>query len=804
VSVITPRRGFIVGLAAALTTMAVVEAPALSARAATDPAQDALIAGLVKDPASQTRVSLAAAYGHGRSALDPLLGIKGDGVSDDTAAINAALAGGDIELRFPRGNYKMLGQLNITADNVAIVIEAGAVIDASGASDTRTSVYARGTATTTIGTVAGDTTKGSLTVAVNPVGGFSAGDLVFLHSDEVFSQDRPADFTKGEWLFLESVGLSSVTFTSGLVDDYAPSPQVLTLTKILPIRGFRISGAGKLLGSGKGTQTGIYIDKALDPLVEGVTVESFTTRNIALSSAIGGAVTGCTSRLANLTAIGYGIQIGQTSRAVRVVGNHIDGCRHGIDTSSGSVAGPVRDIAIVGNTIFNCNSAGISTHGGNENATITGNSIDSCGGGIVNRGRGATIVANTILGGKSTTEDSNSYQHGIWLCGNLDGTGSGEGGTGCVVADNVISMGAHYGSAAANGISVTANMLHTRISGNIISGFSAHGIAVSGRHSADSQIVGNIISCQGQFSGTNTELEGIRLVPTEAAKPGYAMERLHIRGNTISSPKYSGVYIWAGLTTPQGTVHDVVITENVVDAPGVNGINLIGNNFVGGVIVASNVIPVASPLGTMQKTTDPIYVCPTARVQPMVFGNLTAVDNSTFRFGGDVAISGTVTAEQFGPPSSIDPVDGNATAKGVMSCNYYRVKSGGTLNKIRLGVAVQGGKVDVGIFRNVGTGVSAVPGARLGSSGAVVCPPVGFAEISLTAECVMRPGDWLAIAFDGAAASVTCGPANAPGTSAFNALGNGRHMATAGVFPLPVQASGVTGRAEAVFLLIGA
>lgn len=61
------------------------------------------------------------------SVTDGRFGAKGDGTTDDTAAINAALAQGG-RIIFPRGTYKITDRLLVTVSRTAMVLEAGTLI----------------------------------------------------------------------------------------------------------------------------------------------------------------------------------------------------------------------------------------------------------------------------------------------------------------------------------------------------------------------------------------------------------------------------------------------------------------------------------------------------------------------------------------------------------------------------------------------------------------------------------------------------------------------------------------------------
>jgi hypothetical protein len=113
---------------------------------------------------------------------------------------------------------------------------------------------------------------------------------------------------------------------------------------------------------------------------------------------------------------------------------------------------------------------------------------------------------------------------------------------------------------------------------------------------------------------------------------------------------------------------------------------------------------------------------------------------------------------------------------------------------------VQNGNVDVAVYRNSGLGRSAVPGARLTSSGSVACPAVGVADISLGATVEVLPGDWLAISTDSATASFrTAGTSSLVGS----AMGNGRTFYQNTAFPLPATPSSLTAYIGGQIVLLG-
>ncbi|WP_248240539.1 hypothetical protein [Microbacterium kunmingense] len=80
---------------------------------------------------------------------------------------------------------------------------------------------------------------------------------------------------------------------------------------------------------------------------------------------------------------------------------------------------------------------------------------------------------------------------------------------------------------------------------------------------------------------------------------------------------------------------------------------------------------------------------------------------------------------------------------------FAAVTEGGRISKIALEVMVSNGNISVAVYRGAGgPGGALVPGARAATSGAVACPAVGYAEVSLGAAVDVEPGDFLALSCD--------------------------------------------------------
>lgn len=117
---------------------------------------------------------------------------------------------------------------------------------------------------------------------------------------------------------------------------------------------------------------------------------------------------------------------------------------------------------------------------------------------------------------------------------------------------------------------------------------------------------------------------------------------------------------------------------------------------------------------------------------------------------------------------------------------YLRSTGRGLITKIGLHVTTQSGNICVGVFRSTGIGRARVPDARAATSGAVACPTVGYAEISLGASVYVTEDDYLAMSCDNTTAAFQ----GASGNNSTLLSGLSYSQATAHV--LPANAASLT------------
>lgn len=157
----------------------------------------------------------------------------------------------------------------------------------------------------------------------------------------------------------------------------------------------------------------------------------------------------------------------------------------------------------------------------------------------------------------------------------------------------------------------------------------------------------------------------------------------------------------------------------------------------------------------------------------------------------------------FGFPYTVDPgiVRGtdNMAVPAANTAIYSRVRDGGPISKVGLRVLTNGNNVSVAVYRNQGSGRDAKPAVRLATSGAVVCPAVGYAEIALDKSVWVHQGDWLALSCDGTTGTF----ATLLAAGADSDLGKGRQFRQATAHPLPATPSSLVATLGYTFVLVG-
>lgn len=131
---------------------------------------------------------------------------------------------------------------------------------------------------------------------------------------------------------------------------------------------------------------------------------------------------------------------------------------------------------------------------------------------------------------------------------------------------------------------------------------------------------------------------------------------------------------------------------------------------------------------------------------------------------------------------------------------YTRVRTGGTISKIRIQCTVSSGNVCVGVYANTGSGLSAMPGARVATSGSLASAGTGARDYSLGASVYVNPGDWLAFVTDNTSITLAyIGVVTEFGGTPSVWSGRSAYQDTA--FPLPSTATPTSGATKPVLLI---
>lgn len=336
-----------------------------------------------------TKVTYSMIEGAPFSVLD--YGAVGNGVADDTAAIQAAIdavavSGG--ELLFPPGTYKITSPLvKAFADGVNIAVRGyGAKIDATAVSSLN--VIDLGGSRVSSTPLGGNVLKNSDTFTVTSAAGITAGRILLITSTDLWNPTRP-EYFKGELALVEQIVGTTVTNSNPLFDGYTAATTTVHLLDMpqISVEGLEIQCDDDVIA--------LRILYARNPVVRNCKVHGSRYAGVYVGYCLGGTVdSNFIYDVWNgvVTGTSYGVIIG-TGQGVKVVNNTINNARHSI--SSGGFE-PCRELVYANNVCHNStreNLAGsIDCHGNTEFSVITGNIASS-----INHSGINSIIANNIL-----------------------------------------------------------------------------------------------------------------------------------------------------------------------------------------------------------------------------------------------------------------------------------------------------------------------------------------------------------------------------------------------------------------------
>ncbi|NNL50940.1 MAG: right-handed parallel beta-helix repeat-containing protein [Woeseiaceae bacterium] len=415
-------------------------------------------------------------------------GAVGDGLTDDSAAIQAAV-NASLHVYFPAGNYLVRKKIDLRSGS-SLVGDGTAMLRTDGTSYILSAVGRIG-ARRPLRKDARHGDKQILAAASTGRQYQGAGGFL-LQSEEIplgHPTHRAGELGVVSSVNRDEVGVSGLVLADYLLADNAMAAPV-TFVEGVSIRGLRLSNDNYAKNPSKVTSALIYLEFVKDFRVCDSSLQRNNSAGISAFNCVNGVISQNSIgqlRDGGRGILGYGVQIGFSSQNITVSGNTISECRHAVTTGTGTKSsrtpnhGVSRALTIVGNSISNCTNAGLDTHEDSDGVTITGNSIIACDPvGIHARSYRSSISNNTI---------TSCTRMGIRISKTAKDT---------VVSGNMIS-GIRRGPSGGDGISIESQAV--TVTGNRISECDRHGIAVMGDASTDISITGNSCSNNGQFSG---------------------------------------------------------------------------------------------------------------------------------------------------------------------------------------------------------------------------------------------------------------------------------------------------------------
>lgn len=485
-----------------------------------------------------TKVSYAMINGAPINPLD--YGAVGDGVTDDTAALLAALNAADGEvLDGASGTYKLTSAISPTCENVVIT---NMTIDCSTIND-QYLINFTGTQGNAID-VTTNAVLGDYTIQLADTSSLAAEDYIYIDSNTVW--DSTTGTTLGQICKIKTVDSSTqVTIYEALLYTFntANNANVYLLTMKNNITFDNV----KFIGANAYSQSALNFDKCSNVVVRDCEFEYFDYISCRVNRSVNFVGDSTSIKYARGTGLAYGFAILSGSNGVKIVNGYSEDTRHYVTV--GGNTGVNSNIIVSNNVIKASKDAGVDCHPACNYMTVSNNQIESAAVvpassvGITAQGLNVTITGNTIIGAQT---------YGIFVQ-NLVNIISGQ----YIISNNNLD---NSGNSASTDIGIyvtndsSAYIWGLTIANNTVSGVNEYHIYVN----ASAQTIGNVAitgnACYFEAAITSCYLR--------AESTNY-LQDVTVSGNVFRAASATGQALYlAGATS--GGVRRVAIGNNVL------------------------------------------------------------------------------------------------------------------------------------------------------------------------------------------------------------------------------------------------
>lgn len=235
-------------------------------------------------------------------------------------------------------------------------------------------------------TLSSNASKGATSVVLTSVSGVSAGQLIVIYNDVIWS-DYPDynDICTGETYEIKSVSGSTVYLSDPLVRTYntadTASARIFSPVEI-HMENLNIVGDGA-----SGDQLGLVVRYGSKISVNRCSFKDNNLSGIILYTCYDVDIYGNSINNCTLDGLGYGVAITTASAKARITHNNINNCRHCISvTSNKAVHGMNRDVIIANNVCYGSSTitGAIDAHPNCINWMVVNNIIHAVNRGIIN------------------------------------------------------------------------------------------------------------------------------------------------------------------------------------------------------------------------------------------------------------------------------------------------------------------------------------------------------------------------------------------------------------------------------------